>query len=460
MKTGTSSVAPVTLAIGIVALISVLQMQIASTASGTAVDPGVRGGAAGAGAPFANLTPMELAYFNVGKEDFEEAEEVEDGLGPRMNLDSCAGCHSQPDIGGSSPAVNPQMEFASKDGGKDTVPPFLSLNGPVREARFVRNPDGSPDGGVHALFTVSGRSQAGPCKLEQPDFAGQMSLGNVVFRIPTPTFGAGLIEMIPDSAILANQNANSAAKAALGVRGRANFILPGHTVSGQTNNNGNDGTVARFGWKAQNKSLLLFSGEAYNVEMGITNDLFMTERDEDPKCDYADNPNSITDPDAPTPIDAINSIEKFTFFMRFLAPPTPSATTPGGATSITNGKGLFTAVGCAQCHTPSFTTGKSAVAALRYKPVPLYSDLLLHNMGTGLADGVSQGEANGQEFRSAPLWGLGQRVFFLHDGRTSDLIKAINEHASSGSEATGSVELFNALSEERKQDLVNFLRSL
>jgi CxxC motif-containing protein (DUF1111 family) len=81
-------------------------------------------------------------------------------------------------------------------------------------------------------------------------------------------------------------------------------------------------------------------------------------------------------------------------------------------------------------------------------------------MGTGLADGVSQGEANGQEFRSAPLWGLGQRVFFLHDGRTSDLIKAINEHASSGSEATGSVGLFNALSEERKQDLVNFLRSL
>ena len=120
MKTGTSSLASVTLAIGIVALVSVLHIKIASTASAVAVDPGVRGGANGAGAPFANLT-MELAYFNVGKEDFEEAEEVEDGLGPRMNLDSCAGCHSQPDIGGSSPAVNPQMEFASKDGGKDTV---------------------------------------------------------------------------------------------------------------------------------------------------------------------------------------------------------------------------------------------------------------------------------------------------------------------------------------------------
>lgn len=460
MKTGTSSVASVTIGIGIVALVSVLHIQIASTASGTAVDPGVRGGVAGAGAPFADLTPSELAYFNVGKEDFEEAEDVPDGLGPRMNLDSCAGCHSQPEVGGTSPAINPQIEFTNKDGGTDTVPPFLSLNGPVREARFVRNPDGSPDGGVHALFTVSGRGEAGPCALEQPNFAREMARQNVVFRIPTPTFGAGLMEMIPDSAILANQNANAGAKSALGIRGRANFHLAGRTVSGQTNNNGNDGTVARFGWKAQNKSLLIFSGEAYNVEMGITNDLFMTERDEDPNCEYADNPNSFTDPDAGSPIDAINSIEKFTFFMRFLAPPTASETTPGGAASIATGKSLFTAVGCVQCHTASFTTGKAAVAALRYKPVPLYSDLLLHDMGDGLADGVSQGEANGQEFRTAPLWGLGQRVFFLHDGRTSDLVEAIRAHASKKSEGNGSVSLFNALSEERKQDLLNFLRSL
>ena len=460
MKTGTSSMASVTLGIGIVALISVLYIQIASTASSVAVDPGVRGGAANAGTPFADLTPSELSYFNVGKEDFEEAEDVSDGLGPRMNLDSCAGCHSQPEIGGSSPAINPQIEFASKDGGTDKVPPFLSLNGPVREARFVRNPDGSPDGGVHALFTVSGRGDTGPCVLEQPNFAREMSRQNVVFRIPTPTFGAGLIEMIPDSVLLANRNTNSATKAALGIRGRANFHLAGRAISGQTNKNGNDGTVARFGWKAQNKSLLLFSGEAYNVEMGITNDLFMTERDEDANCEYAMNPNSITDPDVASPIDAINSIEKFTFFMRFLAPPTPSATTPGGATSISNGKALFSTVGCVQCHTPSFTTGRSAVAALRYKPVPLYSDLLLHDMGNGLADGVSQGEADGQEFRTAPLWGLGQRVFFLHDGRTSDLVEAIRAHASKGSEGNGSVGLYNALSEDKKRDLLNFLRSL
>jgi CxxC motif-containing protein (DUF1111 family) len=438
----------------------VLQIQIASTASGVATDPGVRSGAAGAGAALAGLTPNEHSYFNVGLEDFEEAEDVPDGLGPRMNLDSCAGCHIQPAVGGSSPATNPQIAFASKLGGTDRVPPFLSLNGPVREARFVRNADGTPDGGVHALFTVNGRQGAGACNLSLPDWGSQMANRNVVFRIPTPTFGAGLMEMIPDSAILGNQRANSGAKAALGIRGRANFFVSGRTISGQTNNNGNDGTIARFGWKAQNKSLLIFSGEAYNVEMGITNDLFMTERDENPACDYANNPNSITDPDAPSPIDAINSIEKFTFFMRFLAPPTPSATLPGGSTSINTGKSVFNAVGCVQCHTASFTTGKSAVAALRYKPVPLYSDLLVHDMGVGLADGVSQGSASGREFRTAPLWGLGQRIFFLHDGRSADLISAIKAHASSGSEATGSVMLYNALSEARKQDLLNFLRSL
>jgi CxxC motif-containing protein (DUF1111 family) len=450
MKKGTMSVASVSLGIGFAALVSVMQMDIASTASGVAVDPGVRGGAVGAGHPLPGLTVNEGKYFEVGKEDFDEVEDVADGLGPRMNLDSCVGCHSQPASGGSSPAENPQIAFATKMGNK--VPPFLSLNGPAREARFVRNPDGTPDGGVHALFTIPG------CNMTQPDFASAMASRNVVFRIPTPTFGAGLIEMIPDSAILANRTANASQKAALGIRGRANFFLAGRTVSGQTNNNGNDGTIARFGWKAQNKSLLMFSGEAYNVEMGISNDLFQTERDEN--CTRVTNPNSVTDPDAPTAIAGINSIEKFSFFMRFLAPPTPSKDTPGGATSIANGKAVFNAVGCVQCHTASFTTGNSWVAALRNKPVPLYSDLLLHDMGVGLADGISQGAASGREFRTAPLWGLGQRIFFLHDGRTSDLIATIKAHASSGSEANGSVLLYNALSEARKQDLLNFLRSL
>jgi CxxC motif-containing protein (DUF1111 family) len=425
-----------------------------------AVDPGARQGPIGAGAPLANLTPNQLAYFKAGQVDFNEAEDVADGLGPRMNLDSCGGCHAQPSVGGTSPAVNPQVAFAGLNGGTDLPPSFLSAAGPVREARFVLNRDGSHDGGVHALFTINGRLGASGCSMTQPDFATELSRRNVIFRIPTPVFGGGLIEEIPDASILANQTSNASAKANLGIGGRANFAVSGRTITGQTNNNGNDGTIARFGWKAQNKSLLVFSGEAYNVEMGITNELFPTERDEKPSCQMARVPNDITNPDAATNVEALSSIERFAQFMRFLAAPVPSHDNPGTAASIETGRTIFNNVGCAFCHTPSFTTGNSAVAALRNQQVNLYSDLLVHDMGVGLADGVSQGEAGPREFRSAPLWGLGQRLYFLHDGRTSNLITAIRAHASSGSEANSVVAGFQGLSELQKQHLLNFLRSL
>ncbi len=430
------------------------------TPAGRAQDPGVRTGAPSAGEPLPGLTAEELEYFNAGKEDFVEADDVEEGLGPRMNLDSCGGCHSQPGMGGSSPAVNPQVAFATQGGATDVVPPFLQLNGPVREARFIRNHDGTPDGGVHALFTLSGREGADGCSIRQPDFAAQVANRNVVFRIPTPVFGAGLIEQIPHSAIAAKQATNVSAKRALGIVGRPNFNVAGRTLTGQTNNNGNDGTIARFGWKAQNKSLLLFSGEAYNVEMGISNELFQTEREEDSGCQHAPSPNSITDLTADTPVEAMSSIEKFSHFMRFLAPPTPSTDTPGGAPSIASGRAAFSSVGCALCHTPEFMTARSRIAALANQRVALFSDLLVHDMGVGLGDGVSQGEAGPREFRTAPLWGLGQRVFFLHDGRTSDLLAAIRAHQSTGSEATGVIQRFLSLGETQKQDLLNFLRSL
>jgi len=377
-----------------------------------------------------------------------------------MNLDQCSGCHTQPAVGGTSPFVNPQVAFAHKDGGTDFVPSIIQANGPVREARFVRNPDGTADGGVHALFTITGRTGANGCTLAQPNFDQELQNSNVIFRIPTPVFGAGLIEQIPDSAILANMSSNGSQKSALGIKGKANFHVAGRTISGMANHNGNDGTVARFGWKAQNKSLLLFSGEAYNVEQGVTNELFQTERDETPSCQFATVPNSITDTTAPAALDAISDIEKFSFFMRFLAPPTLSPDTPGGAASIANGRNLFSSTGCALCHTPTLTTGNSAVAALRNQPANLFSDVLVHDMGDGLADGVSQGQAGPREFRSAPLWGLGQRIFFLHDGRTSDLVQAIQAHSSSGSEANGVISNFNNLRESSKQDILNFLRSL
>lgn len=311
-----------------------------SSRSHTAKDPGVRGGAAGAGDPIAGLSMTQLAFFNAGRDEFVEVEEVDEGLGPRMNLDACGSCHLQPMVGGTSPAVNPQVAFATKNGATNSIPSFITANGPVREARFVRNPDGSPDGGVHNLFTIAGRKDAPGCVLAQPDFARELANNNVIFRIPTPVFGAGLIEQIPDSEITTNQSANAAQKSAMGILGRPNIVLAGTTISGQPTLNGNVGTIARFGWKAQNKSLLSFSGEAYDVEMGITNELLQTEHEEDPACQFATVPNDVTNTDARTILESISAIEKFAFFMRFLAPPTPSPDTPGGSRSITRGQRL------------------------------------------------------------------------------------------------------------------------
>jgi CxxC motif-containing protein (DUF1111 family) len=451
--------------IGSLLLFSLHDTSEVDAAPPVAIDPGVRSGAS-AGGPLPNLTANQMALFYAGQAAFMQAEDVSEGLGPRMNLDSCGGCHAQPMVGGSSPTENPQVKFATLAGATNAVPPFIRKDGPVREVRFVRSPNGSPDGGVHSLFTIAGRSDASGCELAQPDFANAVANNNAIFRIPTPVFGAGLIEQIPDSNILANQAANAAARHKLGIRGRANIVLAGNAMPGQPNLNGNDGTIARFGWKAQNKSLLLFSGEAYNVEMGITNELFQTERDETPTCQGAPTPNDVSNADAQTPADALSDVEKFALFMRFLAPPAPSSDTPGGTASIRNGAMLFSRVGCDLCHTPTLTTGNSKVAALSNQPVNLYSDLLLHRMGAKLADGVSQGQAGPAEFRTAPLWGLGQRIFFLHDGRTANLVVAIQQHHSAAtatraaSEANAVVANFNNLSEPQKQDLLNFLRSL
>jgi CxxC motif-containing protein (DUF1111 family) len=435
-------------------------------ADSPARDPGVRPGSAGAGDSLPGLTAGQRNLFQAGLDDFQEADTVGTGLGPRFNLDSCAGCHSQPALGGTSPALNPQVKVATDYGARNTVPYFVLPNGPVREARYKYNPDGTRDGGVHALFVISGRKDvtgdASKCNITQENFWAEGQNNNLSFRIPTPAFGAGLIEAIPDKAITDNQTANANGKAALGIAGRPHRVR----VTGSTNNNGNDGTIARFGWKAQNKSLLLFSGEAYNVEMGITNELFPQERDETPNCQFARTPNDTSNPDGATPGDTLSGIEKFSFFMRLLAPPTPSLTTPGGAPSIANGSALFQSTGCAYCHTPTLYTGDSAIGALRKKPVNLYSDLLVHQMGSALADDIIQGQAGPDEFRTAPLWGLGQRIFFLHDGRTGDLLVAIRAHKSAGnntfkpSEANGVIDKFNQLSEAQKQYLLNFLRSL
>jgi len=172
--------------------------------SSTARDPGARDGAASAGAPIAGLSATELAFFNAGKDEFEEVEDIGEGLGPTLNLGGCSRCHLQPAVGGTSPRVNPQVEFATANGATNVVPSFITSTGPVREVRFVKNADGSPDGGVHDLFTIAGRSDTPGCTLAQPDFERELARRNVIFRIPTPTFGGGLIEHIPDRTILAN----------------------------------------------------------------------------------------------------------------------------------------------------------------------------------------------------------------------------------------------------------------
>jgi len=403
------------------------------------------------------LSANEAIFFDIGREDFNEAEGIGDGLGPRFNLDGCGGCHFQPDIGGSSGTVNPQVAVATAFGARNTVPAFVTLNGPIREARLKRLPNGQPDGGVHALFVISqrndGTGNASACNITQPNFAAEAASNNLIFRIPTPVFGLGLMENITDAELNRNLTEGAATRAALG-------------ISGRLNHNDNDGRVTRFGWKAQNISGLVFSGEAYNVEMGITNENFQVERDETPACQFAQLPNDVTNTDGVTSTDTISAIEKFAFFMRFLAPPTQSTTTPGGNASIAEGFNAFVNIGCTHCHTQQLRTGNTTVAALRNQNVRMFSDLALHNMGPGLADDIRQGQATGDEFRTAPLWGLGQRVFFLHDGRTNNLLTAIQAHRSNvngtypASEANQVIDRFNALSATARQNMLNFLRSL
>jgi len=466
------------------AVLSMAGWALTVSAASAVQDPGVRAGP-GAGDPVPGLTANQMTLFLNSQETFKEVDAVGDGLGPRFNLDSCEGCHSFPTHGGSAPAVNPQATQATAMGAKNTLPPFITANGPIREARFQYQPNGQRDGGVHSLFVISGRvdasGSAARCTAAQEDFATNFRRGNVSLRIPTPTYGLGLVENIPDTTLTANLAANAQQKAALG-------------IAGHLNTNANDGRVARFGWKAQNVSLLLFSGEAYNVEMGITNELFQTERDLNANCQTKATPNDTTGSENISGIDGfLSDIEQFAIYMRYLGAPIPSTTAPGGAASIQRGAAAFNSVGCSMCHTPSMKTSTTTVAALSNKTVNLYSDLALHHMGPTLADNIIQEAAGPDEFRTAPLWGIGQRVFFLHDGRTKDLLQAIQLHASGGgvrtntvatvdatadfsadvtanrggqwtnfapSEANRVIANFNALSAASQQDVLNFLRSL
>jgi CxxC motif-containing protein (DUF1111 family) len=434
-------------------------------------DPGPRPGPAGAGSFYPTLNSNEQAFFNQAFLRFQEVDSVSGGitgesglgLGPTFNGNSCAQCHGQPTIGGASPGLlspqnsipNPQVALATLDGASNSVPTFITTTGPVLEARFIKTSTGALDGGVHDLYTITGRLDATGCSLAQPDFPTALSTNNVIFRTPTPLFGLGLVEATPDATLQANLAATQSARAAL-------------KIGGVFNTSANDGTITRFGWKAQNKSLLMFAGEAYNVEQGVSNETFPNERGVVPGCAFNGSPEDSTNllnqnassPNFGTTIgtesEMSSDVVNFAAFMRLSAPPTPAASTP----STQNGATQFNTIGCNLCHSPTLTTGTSIFTGMSNVTYSPFSDFALHNMGTGLADGIHQGSASPNQFRTAPLWGLGQRLFLLHDGRTSDLIEAIQAHSSSGSEATMVVKKFNALNPTNMQDLLNFLRSL
>jgi CxxC motif-containing protein (DUF1111 family) len=492
-----------------------------------AVDPGVRGGPAGAGGPIGGLTAAEMAFFTAAQARFQVIEDVAAGLGPGFNELSCASCHISPAVGGASPATNPQVTDANAMGATNVIPSFVTANGPIREARFISNPDGTPDGGVHDLFSIQGRSDAPGCVFPQPNFAAQVAANNVIFRIPINTFGDGLVEGISDSNLQSAVAGQAQQSASLG-------------ISAQFNLSGNTGNITRFGWKAQNMSMMVFAGEAYNVEEGVTNDVFPNKRNQSASAQCFPNP---LPEDTVNTVDTINSGStvsdnnpdtiNFALFMRLLAPPTPAvpfttsstastnssttsatasststtsasmttSTTPTSSTvamasvlpmaagsstpststssaastsssstasaaSITAGFQAFNNVGCSACHIVTQTTVSMAMIdttanpTVSNTPLNTFSDYAVHSMGTGLADQVSQGNANGTQFRTAPLWGVGQRVFFLHDGRTNDLMQAIQQHASTGSEANQVINAFNMLGTTDQQNILNFLRDL
>ena len=440
----------------------------------TATDPGPRPLPANAGAFYSALTANQNSITTRLTQIFTEVNFVAGGplvktvgLGPRFNSNSCSSCHAYPAVGGSSPPNNPLFGIYQLQGATNTMPYFITANGPVIVARFPYKSDGvTPDGGVHQMFTISNRTDAPGCTtMVQPDFTTAKNDNDIIFRQTTPTFGTGLMELIQETDIIANMNANQTLKQSLGIAGHPNY-------------SDDDGTITRFGWKAQNKSLLYFAGEAYTVEEGVSDEAFPSENDESilsclppfPVPPGTNKTKGVPDDrndtgEAPKlPVNFPGDLERFSLFMRFLAPPVPVAPTP----STSNGFAVFQNIGCNMCHNETFTTPAASIAALSKQTATLYSDLLVHHMGPGLADNVSQGNAGGDEFRTAPLWGIGQRYFFLHDGRTTDIVQAILDHQSNASgkygnsEANAVINNFLNLNPATtdQQDLINFLRSL
>jgi len=357
------------------------------------------------GDPLPGLTTVQLADFAAGLDE----DTPESGLGPIFNNVSCVACHSTPAPGGASAIL--ETRFGRLANGQ--FDPLTALGGSL-----LQN------------FAIDPAAQ----EVIPPG-------ANVIARrLTTPLFGAGLIEAIPDSAILRNTRARQPD----GISGRASMVTD--VASGQAR-------VGRFGWKAQQATLLAFAGDAYVNEMGITNRLFPQENAPNGNAALLAQYDTVGDPeDAVDPATGKADIDVFAEFMRMLAPP-PQLPLTSAAKA---GKSLFAQIACNACHLPNMGTGPSPIAALSKKPVPLYSDLLLHDMGS-LGDGIAQGTATPLEMRTAPLWGLRARGPYLHDGRAATVDAAIGFHDG---EAAAARNRYNLLSATQKQQLLEFLSSI
>ncbi len=362
------------------------------------------------GGALRGITAQEHELFRMGLEDFTEVETAADGLGPAFNGASCAVCHSVPAIGGTSTMTEVRAGYRDEEG------VFHELEG----------------GTLFHLFSV-------PPHTCQPKIPAEANV--IARRAPIPLFGAGLIEAIADETIAAAEDPGD--RNADGIRGRAARITD--AVSGQPR-------VGRFGWKAQHATLLAFSGDAYRNEMGITNDLF---REEDARgftagqlklCSITRGLEDIRDRRT-----GLRGIDNFANFMRFLGP--VEREIPDN--SARAGEAIFGAIGCAACHTPVMMTAVNRNPVFDRKQVALYSDLLLHDVGTG--DGIEQASARAEEIRTPALWGLRLRRPLLHDGSAATPADAISRHSG---EAANVIQTYQSLPEASREQLIAFLKSL
>jgi CxxC motif-containing protein (DUF1111 family) len=360
------------------------------------------------GAPLVGLSAAELAAFAEGREEFESIETADGGLGPIFNNNSCAACHTAPVSGGASMVTVTRF-------GKSVAGHFdpLAEKGGSLLQQFATEPEAQER--VPAEANV------------------------VAKRVTTPLFGAGLLEAIPDAEIRLNEARNQPD----GVSGRAAVITD--VVTGKPR-------IGRFGWKAQHASLLGFAADAYFNEMGVTSRFFPSENapngDQDRLAKYL----TTTGINDPANADGRSDIDASADFMRLLAPPPPLRP----SASALAGARLFGEINCDACHRPVMFTGASPIAAIAHKAVPLFSDLLLHDMGT-LGDGIAQGAAGTREIKTAPLWGLRARPVFLHDGRAATVRDAILGHAG---EATAARNRFDRLDRAAQQQLIDFLNTI